>query len=498
MTQDIDLGKLAEQINDKADRDLWNTVPNVWDNTLNTSQITNCITEIPQDIKLELNNGTLTLKAGSKVYVPNGSGVFDTATITSDMQISPSSYASSKHILCVLPNNTIQLLSLDTQQYSGSTAPSGQPYMFWYDTANNYVKYTTDSGSTWQSGWCLPLAIVMITNGTGVTSIDQVFNGFGYIGSTAFSLPGVKGLIPNGRNADGSLKNIELTLDKVVTRTITWNNSGGQELFIGKYTQNGSIQFISTGSLGQIYQQENEPSLVRYNIWYKPSENKVYRCDLDSNGNLFWKDNFPCYIGQWFTSATSPYPITKLTIGLPFHAVDWNDYARELNGKQDISNLSQTLDDSTTKYPSNKAVKTAIDAKDSLPSQSGQSGKFLTTNGTTASWGTVDLTSKANVALDNVSAAGKANIVGWGMPDYTAGVSMASPYTATKSGFIIGIHNLSDNGVRSLTINGIVIYNNSTGAKYLSGQSAGFEYAVAKGDVISWTNFNKMTFYPCK
>lgn len=33
---------------------------------------TNRILEIPQNIKLELNNGTLTLKAGSKVYVPNG------------------------------------------------------------------------------------------------------------------------------------------------------------------------------------------------------------------------------------------------------------------------------------------------------------------------------------------------------------------------------------------------------------------------------------------
>ena len=62
--------------------------------------------------------------------------------------------------------------------------------------------------------------------------------------------------------------------------------------------------------------------------------------------------------------------------------------------KQSISNLSQTIDNSTTKYPSNKAVKTAIDAKDSLPSQSGQSGKFLTTNGTTASW--ADVGSKIN------------------------------------------------------------------------------------------------------
>ena len=73
----------------------------------------------------------------------------------------------------------------------------------------------------------------------------------------------------------------------------------------------------------------------------------------------------------------------------------WSEAAQAVvNGKQDISNLSQTLDNSTTKYPSNKAVKTAIDAKDSLPSQSGQSGKFLTTNGTTASW--ADVGSKIN------------------------------------------------------------------------------------------------------
>ena len=34
--------------------------------------ISNCITEIRQNIDLELNNSMLTLKTGSKVYVPNG------------------------------------------------------------------------------------------------------------------------------------------------------------------------------------------------------------------------------------------------------------------------------------------------------------------------------------------------------------------------------------------------------------------------------------------
>lgn len=103
-----------------------------------------------------------------------------------------------------------------------------------------------------------------------------------------------------------------------------------------------------------------------------------------------------------------------------------------------------------------------------------------------------------NVSLSNVNATGKANTVDWNKPNYKAGVAMTSPYTTPKAGFIIGVHNLSDNGFRSLTINSVEIYNTKSGASYLNGQSAGFCYPVAKGDIVSWTNFNKMTFYPNK
>lgn len=64
----VDIDNLTTDLNNKANINL-----------SNSTAITNCITEIPQDIKLELNNGTLTLKAGSKVYVPNG---FETSTKT--------------------------------------------------------------------------------------------------------------------------------------------------------------------------------------------------------------------------------------------------------------------------------------------------------------------------------------------------------------------------------------------------------------------------------
>ena len=54
--------------------------------TLMNTKVSNCITEIPQDIKLELNNNnTIVLKKGSIVYIPNGTGNFDKVTITQDV-----------------------------------------------------------------------------------------------------------------------------------------------------------------------------------------------------------------------------------------------------------------------------------------------------------------------------------------------------------------------------------------------------------------------------
>ena len=183
---------------------------------INQTHITNCITEIPQDIKLELNNGTLTLKAGSKVYVPNGAGKFDEVVISADTGAALS--GTDKYVICLQSNRKNIAYYAKAKTLSGSTAPTTN-YTMWYDTTNNIIK-TTGSTSTGIvfTGCSFPLAAVTVTDGK-VTSIDQVFNGFGYIGSTVFALPNVKGLIPNGRNEDGTLRNIEFTISKVLTYT---------------------------------------------------------------------------------------------------------------------------------------------------------------------------------------------------------------------------------------------------------------------------------------
>lgn len=179
------------------------------------SYTTNCITKIPQDIKLELNNGTLTLKKGSKIYIPNGTGVFDTIDITSDKTTTINT--NGQYYIVLNPTDGY----LNRGNYpasSGSTAPeTSNTADLWYDTTNNLVKRY--SSGTW-SKMSFPIAIVTVSNGA-ISSIDQVFNGFGYIGSTVFALPGVEGLIPDGRNADGSLKNNVMNISSVQIRTFS-------------------------------------------------------------------------------------------------------------------------------------------------------------------------------------------------------------------------------------------------------------------------------------
>ena len=177
---------------------------------LNTNQITNCITKIPQDIKLELNNGTLTLKAGSKPRDGKGN-IID---IESDRTLQLSQ--NGTYILFVQAS----YVSVDyipvNQTYSGETVTASGTFVF-YNTSTKTVWLYLDSVQAREES--LPIATFTVSEGK-ITSIDQVFNGFGYIGSTVFALPGVEGLIPNGRNADGSLNNIKFTTTNVLTRTI--------------------------------------------------------------------------------------------------------------------------------------------------------------------------------------------------------------------------------------------------------------------------------------
>lgn len=258
--------------------------------TLNESIITSCLTEIPQDIKLELSNGTLTLKAGSKVYKGDGTAV----NISKDTTIFGTA-GSGQFFATVLASGQSGSCTNVLKSFSGSGIEP-QTFSLIYDTDSKILKrYGGDvTGGDEHS---FPVAIVTITNNV-ITSIDRVFNGFGYIGSTIFDLPGVEGLIPNGRNTDGSLNNLKYTINNLLTV-----QAGA--------TSNGYFGLVN-GSLLRRY-----PANAVYdeakNIWYNPE-----------TGNIF---QF-LYCGN-FSEVSSR--ITSLTPNTAFHAVDYNEFAREVD-----------------------------------------------------------------------------------------------------------------------------------------------------------------------
>ena len=259
---------------------------------LDTTQITNCITEIPQDIKLELVDGTLTLKAGSKLYVPNGfeeDGVtkkFDEYIVQADRKYVSPITTEATLIMFITGSDGFTGISQNVV-VSGSVLPSTGVN---YNTDTNIISFYRNDVVEWTNG-TFPIAIIKISSDGVISSIDQVFNGFGYIGSTVFALPGVKGLIPNGRNDDGSLKNIETINDKVL-------------IYTNLHPRNNAILGFS-------------------NLYVSPQNILTYN-ELE-NINLSGGINPAQLVNVATWSADSNNVITSFTPKLPFHAVDYND-----------------------------------------------------------------------------------------------------------------------------------------------------------------------------
>lgn len=261
-----------------------------------SSNVSNCITNIPQDIKLELSSGTLTLKAGSKVYVPNGAGVFDTVTIASDLTLT-STWGTAEQLAIAVNASGMGLARIGLNRCtSGTTAPTQTNYRWWYDTSANLVK-EYNNGAYTGNNESFPIAIVTVPgdNTATVTSIDQVFNGFGYIGSTVFALSGVKTLAPNGRNADGTLSNIEIQTPNVITDTSIAQNTSLNAFL---YNNNGTITWFFSNNAE--YNNKNNYNQTNSYIWEKTS--LIGTITLGANG----------VVSEFNTKQT-------------FHTVDYNE-----------------------------------------------------------------------------------------------------------------------------------------------------------------------------
>ena len=262
----------------------------------------------------------LTLKAGSKVYVPNGfesdgtTPKFDVVTIESDRTLTRTINGTYFVTANIVGGTNIT----DARLVSSGTNPTPASYSLQYNTTSNEIKRYSDSTSSYTKD-SFPVAIVTVSN-SSISSVDQIFDWCGFIGSTAFVLPGVKGLIPNGFNVDGTYKSIEFTTDRVLTTTRTWDVTVSfiQKLFI--YNRGKALGI-------QNYQIESDsmPTANDWTVWYNPKEN-IQRWNNSSNTltdiSQWTVDTTMRYIGEIPSDGTSritslvPTTVQPLSTGI--------------------------------------------------------------------------------------------------------------------------------------------------------------------------------------
>lgn len=241
-------GALADNAANKDLSNLTSTGANIgnW-----SSNVTNCITEIPQDITVSLSDGTVTLAKGSKSYKADGT------TITASTNVTKTYSTNGSWFLVLENSNYISQINANSVTASNTEPVSPSINDGWWDTANN--KLYRYSGAWTEEP--LPFALVTVSGGA-ISSIDHVFNGFGYIGSIIFALPGVKGLIPNGRNTDGTLKNSNLITSSVLTLAVGTGTATDPIRITSTLLQRGSINYNSEFNYNHI--STYSPQNIRY------------------------------------------------------------------------------------------------------------------------------------------------------------------------------------------------------------------------------------------
>lgn len=295
---------------DKCNKDLSNLTETGEKHFLNKAQITNCLLEVPERIKLDLNNGTLTLRADSQAILPNGfttDGVtanFDYISIENDISYEFLSSQNGVYDLFVDEEGKLGW-SRQNLNASGNLTEELTINSMYYRTDLNQVYYKNINTNKYS----FPIGYCTLTD--GIPSNVHVCKGFGFIGGTVFADKGIKGLIPNGRNSDNTLKNNEFETKDVLICSIT---SG--------YSRRQGIALYPNLLTWRLYTELEQ--VPRYTArWYNQKTNYMYKND-PTDFNLVSIDNC-CYVGDvGYTDGKIDY----IEVNKPFKAVDNNELSR--------------------------------------------------------------------------------------------------------------------------------------------------------------------------
>lgn len=235
--------------------------------------ISNCVLEIPQNIKLKLKDNVLTLKAGSIITLAGNTYATHTVSRNHILTIS-SDLLNGKYYINSTVSSDLLITAIDKFK-SGSELPSTASAgdRFYKIDDKTFWFY---NGEQWTaSGVFYPICLIEVNDGVASfakdsNGNDMIFNGAGFIGHHAFVLPGVKALAANGLNTDGSMKSISITTNSLDIIDI---HSGH---YIIRQGNQPNIAAITT-YIDEVNNYDDIPQPMQvWHRYYVKSENKWY------------------------------------------------------------------------------------------------------------------------------------------------------------------------------------------------------------------------------
>ena len=249
--------------------------------------ISNCILEIPQNIKLELSNNVLTLKAGS--ILTKSGNVYTTSTTVEDKTRDLSSLENGKYVIfSAFLGGAIQIPHLVSKILSGDTLPTiSSSIEVFYLTTDKTFHLRRNTQEEFELDWPVAYPLCLIEMKDGVASFakddagnDIIFNDYCIIGHHYVGYPNPKlALGCNGFDANGKLENSLIERNAVIITelpktNVTYILRPNGTLFGGGWNPNTELPFLEVNTI---------PNGFVATCIYVKDENKVYRWSNGAN-----------------------------------------------------------------------------------------------------------------------------------------------------------------------------------------------------------------------
>ena len=258
----------------------------------------------------------MTLKAGS-ILTLTGS-TYATITTTVDRVKSNFSLNPNSTYVMFTVNNGVSFAWKKIEKVgSGESLPADNTNYDNFFLTTDKIIYIWSNGSWSSSDITYPICLIQTDENGNLSFVkdsngnDMIFNGAGFVGHHAIIYPDVTGLIPNGKNLDGSLKTIEATT----------NSLSIHEMVLGTGSYGDGSRYFAISTTGNItgwggYTIREKDEDFTNDNWlrqYIKESNKTYTWTGSEKQQMYETPfiNYKCDTNGLVTKFDISQPLTK-------------------------------------------------------------------------------------------------------------------------------------------------------------------------------------------